>query len=416
MIRALSTLYVIASCQLGLVANIDFKNYTVEQALAVAKQQNKWVFIDAYALWCAPCKEMDKVFSLAEVGLAFNADYISIKVDMDSPAGELLASAYDVVWLPTMIILDEDGQIRHKVDRQLQTEELIELAKSVKRSSAQVYKSDLSKSPFPQDRPDLPQSNTPIEATEEVVYVYDERSSSGRPHIMYHEAYLHLQLMDGKHEAVVKKYLSTQEDWTIEKNIRFIFDFLHRIDSPLFQYVVDNREAFENILGQERVDQSLSILIYQYLEKGYPRPTLERAKTLLSHIYKDAGDQKAYQYYLDQLHRERDWIKYVELAQEYFVALGVPDLRHAQHFAQYLLINQSTYQQLRLAEQWLSISIDDDDDDRPVELATLAEVYFLMGHQEAAKKYIQLAKRLIAPNHIYASSISSLFEKIHQEK
>jgi len=56
-----------------------------DELLAEAKKANKLIFIDAYATWCGPCKQMDKeVFTDPAVIDFINTNFISIKVQMDA--------------------------------------------------------------------------------------------------------------------------------------------------------------------------------------------------------------------------------------------------------------------------------------------------------------------------------------------
>ena len=60
--------------------------YSLEEGLPLAKEQQKFIFIDFYTTWCGYCKKMDKdVFSKAEVIDLLNNDYIAVKVNGDSP-------------------------------------------------------------------------------------------------------------------------------------------------------------------------------------------------------------------------------------------------------------------------------------------------------------------------------------------
>jgi len=193
-------------------AHIDFRSMNIDQALEQARSEGKLVFIDTYATWCGPCKVMDRVFEQKTVGTYFNSNFVNIKVDMDGPLGPKMLKEYQVVWLPTLLILDPQGIVKSKVDRLVSGEELISIAKEVlaDHSSDDSPASSLNSNPFLDNQDDSYSPDYDPSTKEKVIYVHDQRESSGRPHIMYHEAYLHLQLMDGKHQRVVKKYLSTQ--------------------------------------------------------------------------------------------------------------------------------------------------------------------------------------------------------------
>ena len=57
---------------------MEFFHGTWEEALAEAKKQEKIIFVDAYAVWCGPCKRMAKnVFTQDRVGEFYNKNFIN---------------------------------------------------------------------------------------------------------------------------------------------------------------------------------------------------------------------------------------------------------------------------------------------------------------------------------------------------
>ncbi len=55
-----------------------------EQIKAKAKKENSYIFIDAYATWCVPCKEMSaKIFSKQEIGDFYNKNFINVAIQFD---------------------------------------------------------------------------------------------------------------------------------------------------------------------------------------------------------------------------------------------------------------------------------------------------------------------------------------------
>jgi len=105
----------------------------LEKVLILAKQQNKIIFIDGYTKTCAPCKELDrKVFPLQEVGNYFNSNFINVKYDLEEPEGEKVRARYkDVITgFPSLILLDKDGKMIHKIGGYHEPDSLINKMKA----------------------------------------------------------------------------------------------------------------------------------------------------------------------------------------------------------------------------------------------------------------------------------------------
>jgi thiol-disulfide isomerase/thioredoxin len=305
---------------------IEFHNDILEEALAMAKSQGKYVFIDTYAPWCAPCKRMNKVFTDPKVGTLFNDKFINVKINMDGNLGKEMLIKYDVIWLPTLLILDHEGNIKYKVDKEVPADDLIRMANDALNPNFTFYNapayssSPLAKTPTPKTQKKIilapatsPKKKEPEvklgiadipEKAEKILYVYDENSTSKDPEILYHEAYLQMQLMDPKMYIVADKYLSTQKDWSTEKNVRFIFDFVENVHSKYFEFFTSNLKLFEKYLGEESVLQNLQMMIYMKLNNGFPRPGLSEALHLYGLIDKERGVDKAHLYYMQRLKGE----------------------------------------------------------------------------------------------------------------
>ncbi|MCC6514990.1 MAG: thioredoxin family protein, partial [Chitinophagales bacterium] len=86
-----------------------------QQILDKAKKENKFIFLDAYASWCGPCKWMAKeVFPKPEVGEALNPNYVNAKIDMEKGEGIELAKKYNVRSYPTYLFFDANGELVHR--------------------------------------------------------------------------------------------------------------------------------------------------------------------------------------------------------------------------------------------------------------------------------------------------------------
>ncbi len=108
---------------------IIFEHGTFTEALAKAKAENKFVFMDCYTTWCGPCKVLAKnVFPQPEVGEVFNEQFVNLKVDMEKGEGIELAKKYEIKAYPTLLFMDADGKVVHKVVGGTDVDGLIEHA------------------------------------------------------------------------------------------------------------------------------------------------------------------------------------------------------------------------------------------------------------------------------------------------
>jgi len=95
---------------------IEFFHGSWEEALEIAQQEDKPIFVDAYASWCGPCKRMAaNVFPQAKVGEVFNANFINMKLDMEKPEAAKFRVNHPVRAYPTLFFLSPNGETIHKV-------------------------------------------------------------------------------------------------------------------------------------------------------------------------------------------------------------------------------------------------------------------------------------------------------------
>ena len=98
-----------------------------EEVLAKAKAEKKHIFLDGYTTWCGPCIMMaKKIFPLPEVGEFFNANFINVKVQLDTTGkdsdhvkkwykdGNMLANKYGIKAYPTYIFFSPEGEAVHR--------------------------------------------------------------------------------------------------------------------------------------------------------------------------------------------------------------------------------------------------------------------------------------------------------------
>lgn len=345
-------------------------DYSLEKAIQVAQVEDKNIFIDTYAPWCGPCKLMDFQFQDEDLGVFLNKEYINIKINMDSPYGLSVKNRYDVFFLPTLLIVDKYGNVKYSSDGAVTSDELLELSihfyNEVYRSdwasdhdprinkSSQDMSSDLTTltSSNLADKSDERQvgsaimnpsreviksqarvSSYELKVEEKILYTENDKTSD--PDFLYNLTYLKLQLQDGTHWAAAENYLQTQEDWSSKKNMKFIYDFVRRPGTRMFQHILDNRVAYETLFGKENVNRSLSIMVNMRLYQSFPRPELKEVLDLFKILDSDGTAKTSSIYLLNRYEEEDDFSQFIPLALKYVAEIDGDDYEMINKIARY---------------------------------------------------------------------------------
>jgi thiol-disulfide isomerase/thioredoxin len=92
-----------------------FETGSFDDALAKAKNESKYLFIDCFTTWCVPCKELEKeVFTDKAVADYFNAKLINLRLDIEKGEGIELRKRFGVQPVPTLLFINSDGMVEHK--------------------------------------------------------------------------------------------------------------------------------------------------------------------------------------------------------------------------------------------------------------------------------------------------------------
>ena len=95
---------------------INFSEGDFSEALGLAKEQNKLIFIDMYTSWCGPCKQMAaNIFTQQAAGDYYNEHFINFKADAEkSEDGRMLAKKFEVTAFPTFLFVDGEGELVYR--------------------------------------------------------------------------------------------------------------------------------------------------------------------------------------------------------------------------------------------------------------------------------------------------------------
>jgi thiol:disulfide interchange protein len=92
-------------------SGIVFIENSWDEALKQAAKQNKYIFVDAYATWCGPCKMLKaRTFTDDKAAAFYNANFVNVAIDMEKGRGPELAQKWQLRAYPTLIIFDSKGK------------------------------------------------------------------------------------------------------------------------------------------------------------------------------------------------------------------------------------------------------------------------------------------------------------------
>lgn len=112
-VLCLSFLVVISSQTQQPAKGIRFFDGSWQEAVTKAKAEQKYIFLDAYASWCGPCKTMDReVYTDAAVAAYINKKFIAVKIDMEKAEGPGLAKRLPSIdGYPSLLFFNSDGHL-----------------------------------------------------------------------------------------------------------------------------------------------------------------------------------------------------------------------------------------------------------------------------------------------------------------
>ena len=98
---------------------LNCKDVSFEQALKLADESEKYVFMDAYASWCGPCKTLGPIVEdVAEANEDDNVAIVKVNVEQNTD----LAKSYGVRSIPTIVYIKEGEVVNQTVGIKSQAE------------------------------------------------------------------------------------------------------------------------------------------------------------------------------------------------------------------------------------------------------------------------------------------------------
>ncbi len=211
------------------------KSRVWNEILEKAKKEKKLVFVDFYTSWCAPCKQLvDSVFSRDEVADYFNKTFVCAHFDVEKDNdGKMLFKKHGMQAVPTLAFFTPE------------TGKLIHLAVGAQDKNWLMGQAKLAQDP------------------QNSLSGMAKRFEHGERDDTFLKKYLEMLNADQK-RVVISDYLNDlpEEQFVTTKSWEI---FVANIQNPLskaFKRVMNERQKFYRLIGQEVVDNYLSTVIY----------------------------------------------------------------------------------------------------------------------------------------------------------
>ena len=281
---------------------MTFETGTWSEVLATAKEQGKYIFVDAYTVWCGPCKWMTaNIFPDEEVGNFYNANFVNYKLDMEKGEGVDFAKKYEVRSYPSYLFFNSEGELIHRSAGSKPVGAFIADGENALDPDRALYS--------------LKAKYDNGDRSEELLYEYTYALSN---------AYLK------NTQEVAKEYLETQSDDDLlsENNWKFIEKLVYDINSHAFKYLEANSEKFAEKYGATDVYKKIGLAKLQYYmaEKDWKSYSEVATEILDNNNINDAGflNQVAWTFYenvddTDMLEKALSWAKRsIEIEEDYY--------------------------------------------------------------------------------------------------
>ena len=339
---------------------IQFESSDFQAALTKAKAEDKLVFMDAYTTWCGPCKWMSKnVFTDQSVGSYFNDRFVNVKMDMEKGEGIELAKRYEVAAYPTLLFINGDGELMHMSAGSRPAEDFLDLGQAANDPNRQFT---TMKKRF----------DSGERSSEFLMQYTDVLTSAGMKNF----------------DEVAELYMNTQKDWTTEESMKFLFDYSKAsLDSKLFRYTLENKDAFVKFIGEDKFNQKLNYAAdADRAKSGIAREDVENLEVHYAKYFSpEMAENKAMMSYFNQLMYSPDPVdqeKFIAEIQLFFA--NKPNVGsqfyNAAAWQVYEISDDKSV--LKKAVEWTQRSIDEYKNSYNTD--TMAAIHYKLGNMDKA--------------------------------
>ncbi len=355
----------------GFAQGIEFRQGTWDEIKELARVENKLIFFDANTSWCGPCKWMVKnTFTDENVGKFYGDNFISYELDMEKGEGIELAEEFEITAYPTLLFLNNAGEIVHKTMGAIDAEKFLELgriAADPRRNLAgmqQRYKRGDRSSQF---------------IREYLVRLSD----AGKPRKEILDWYF---------------YQLNENDLLTKENFEVIKKHISQINSPQFKFLMQNKEAYSDLASEKDVNEKIYNVYRSSLFSAlYSGDSLKWETAKLEVRTSSVQEREKLLAFADIYYfsRKKDWTSYVTAMNHYATTYEADNWQSFNSYAWQVYKNNNITDKasIKLALSWIdrSIKINNCYANNDTKAALLHKLGDQKGALKAANKAISLA-------------------------
>jgi|GEM_PF-699294 len=282
--------------QLQAEEGIQFFKGNWKEALKEAKNKKKPIFVDAYAVWCGPCKYMDQyIFTDSEVAAYFNETFINYKLDVDEEVE--ISEGFGIEAMPTYLFVDAEGKVFYRKTSAMEADVFLKLAKSA------------------MQMPSLRAKYEKGERSKEFIVEYLTAMGENG---------------DKETKTIADEYFKSLKEVALlePQNFELMVMYPRKYDSREFKYYMKNIDKFmEQYPNKAELIAFNSIdLLYQEAIETQSEEKMNELSMLLTQLPNVIEDDKASQMssmaYMSFYETTQEWDKYAPNAVQYFEKYG----------------------------------------------------------------------------------------------
>lgn len=362
-----------------------------QEILDMAKAQNRLVFMDCYTTWCGPCKRLSSmVFPDSAVGAYYNDNFVNAKFDMEKGEGVTLSSKYAIRAYPTLLWLDGEGNVKHKIVGGLDPAGLIANGKKA------------------------------IDPTPGILTGMRERYKNGDRDASFVSDYLNTLNGAGEsYEPIFKEYLEklSSKELSEKKHTQTIFNLTNNLKSPGLAYVMKNKDYYKGTMGAEIVDRKINGIAEKAVAeagKKEDKALFDGALELIKMNKANDAAKQALKLSMAYYESMNDWVNFDKSAAQYIKKYAPNDAKLLNDVAWTYYINVNDEALLSKALKWSyqAVNLDNKYNNN----LTYAYLRYKLNDYNEAEKACDYAIIKAKEENINASSATALKDAIVKSK